>query len=93
MSFYRLYVYYLYPLGKLPPKIHYEERAKEYYREIDKFNKLANEMSLLCTYNLNSKDIDKISSKIQTCKRIIATDEKGEKKEFLIKNRVSKNQL
>ena len=141
-SFYRLYVHYLYLLGKLPPKIHYEERTKEYYQEIDKFNKLADEMSLICIYNLNSKedaqnlrikyieevtplksereklrqlyrkstnetdmsfleykinnitkDIDKINSKIQTCKRIIATAEKGEKETVLIKNRMAKNQL
>ena len=141
-SFYRLYVHYLYLLGKLPPKINYEERTKEYYQEIDKFNKLADEMSLICTYNLNSKedtqnlrikyieevaplkaerekiryiykkttneadrsfleyklnnltkDIDKINSKIQTCKRIIATTEKGKKEAVLIKNRVAENQL
>ena len=141
-SFYRLYVHYLYLLGKLPPKIHYEERTKEYYQEIDKFNKLADEMSLICIYNLNSKedaqnlrikyieevtplksereklrqlyrkstnetdmsfleykinnitkDIDKINSKIQTCKRIIATAEKGEKENFLIKKRVEDNRL
>ncbi len=55
-SFYRLYVHYLYLLGKLPPKIHYEERTKEYYKELDKFNKLTDEMNLICTYNLNSKD-------------------------------------
>jgi hypothetical protein len=54
-SFYRLYVHYLYLLGKLPPKIHYEERTKEYYKELDKFNKLADEMNLICTYNINSK--------------------------------------
>lgn len=53
--FYRLYVHYLYLLGKLPPKIHYEERTKQYYREIDKFNKLSDEMNLICTYNLESK--------------------------------------
>ena len=55
-SFYRLYVHYLYLLGKLPPKIHYEERTKEYYKELDKFNKITDEMNLICTYNLNSKD-------------------------------------
>lgn len=49
-------MHYLYLLGKLPPKIHYEKRTKEYYQEIDKFNKLADEMSLICTYNLNSKE-------------------------------------
>ncbi len=140
-SFYRLYVHYLYLLGKLPPKIHYEEKTKEYYQEIDKFNKLADEMNLICTYNLNSnedvqnlrmqyieevtplkserekirqlyrkttnetdrsfleyklnnltKDIDKINSKIQICKRIITKAEKGEKEAILIKNRVAENQ-
>ena len=140
-SFYRLYVHYLYLLGKLPPKIHYEERTKEYYKEIDKFNKLANEMNLICTYNLESKqdvqnlrmkyieevtplkskreklrqlykkstnesdktiiqakidiiteDINKINSKIQTCKRIITKTEKGEKEAILIKNRALENQ-
>ena len=141
-SFYRLYVHYLYLLGKLPPKIHYEERTKQYYQEIDKFNKLADEMSLICTYNLESKedvqnlriqyiekvtplkaereklrelykkatneadktiiqakidiiteDINKINSKIQTCKRIISRAEKGEKETVLINNRVTENQL
>ena len=141
-SFYRLYVHYLYLLGKLPPKIHYEERTKEYYKEIDKFNKLANEMNLICTYNLNSKDdaqnlrmkyieevtplkaereklrhsykkatnkadktiiqakidiltedINKINSKIQTCKRIITKSEKGEKETYLIEKRVENNKF
>ena len=141
-SFYRLYVHYLYLLGKLPPKIHYEERTKEYYKEIDKFNKLADEMNLICTYNLESKedaqnirmqyigkitplkeereklrqlykkatneadktivqakidiiteDINKINSKIQTCKRIITKAEKGEKEAVLINNRALENQL
>ena len=140
-SFYRLYVHYLYLLGKLPPKIHYEERTKEYYKEIDKFNKLADEINLICTYNLNSKedtqnlrieyieevtplkeereklrqlykkttneadktiirakieilteDINKINSKIQTCKRIISKAEKGEKETVLINNRTLENQ-
>lgn len=108
-----------------------KKRTKEYYQEIDKFNKLADEMSLICTYNLNSKeavqnlrikyieevtplkaerekirqiykkttnetdrsfleyklnnltkDINKINSKIQTCKRIITKAEKGKKKLF-----------
>lgn len=141
-SFYRLYVHYLYLLGKLPPKIHYEERTKEYYKEIDKFNKLADEMNLISTYNLESKsdvqnlrmkyieevtplkaereklrelykkatneadktiiqakidilteDINKINSKIQTCKRIITKAEKGEKETVLTNNRIAENQL
>lgn len=28
----------------------------EYYQEIDKFNKLSDEMNLICTYNLNSNE-------------------------------------
>lgn len=140
-SFYRLYVHYLYLLGKLPPKIHYEERTKEYYKEIDEFNKLTDEINLICTYNVTSKDdvqnlrisyiekitplkaereklrqsykkatneadkniiqakidiitedINKINSKIQTCKRIIAKAEKGKKETVLINNRASENQ-
>lgn len=141
-SFYRLYVHYLYLLGKLPPKIHYEERTKEYYKEIDKFHKLANEMNLICTYNLESKvdvqnlrmkyieqvtplkaereklkqlyrkatnetdktiiqakidiiteDINKINSKIQTCRKIITKAEKGEKETALLKIRQDDNKL
>ena len=140
-SFYRLYVHYLYLLGKLPPKIHYEERTKEYYREIDKFHKLTDEMNIICTNHIESKediqnlrmkyieqvtplkeereklrqlfkkatnendktilqakmdtiteDINKINSKIQTCKRIITKAEKGEKETALINNRTLENQ-
>lgn len=45
-------------------------------------------------YKLNNltKDIDKINSKIQICKRIITKAEKGEKEAILIKNRVAENQ-
>ena len=51
-SFYRLYVHFLYILGKLPPKIHYEERTPEYYREINKFNKLCDELNMISDYSL-----------------------------------------
>lgn len=140
-SFYRLYVHYLYLLGKLPPKIHYEERTKEYYQEIDKFKKLCDELNMIADYKLETKgdvenlrtnfvnevtplkvereklrkmynkttneadktilqaktniiteNINKINSKIQTCKRIITKAEKGEKETVLIKNRVEENQ-
>ena len=40
-----------------------------------------------------TEDINKINSKIQTCKRIIDKTEKGEKESVLIKNRVEENQL
>lgn len=52
--FYRLYVHYLYVLGKLPPKIHYEERTPEYYKEIDKFSKLCDELNMISAYKLTS---------------------------------------
>lgn len=52
--FYRIYVHFLYVLGKLPPKIHYVERTPEYYKEIDKFNKLCDELSLISSKDLKS---------------------------------------
>ncbi len=53
-SFYRLYVHYLYVFGELPPKIHYEEKTAEYYKEINKFHKLADELDLISNNNLNT---------------------------------------
>ena len=139
-SFYRLYVHFLYILGKLPPKIHYEERTQEYYKEIEKFNKLCDELNMISDYNLTSiedvqnlrtkyleeisplkaqkeeymklynktkksadktileakinilsQDIDRLNSKIQTCRRIITKTEKGEKEDFLIQKRFKDN--
>lgn len=52
--FYRLYVHFLYVLGKLPPKIHYEERTPEYYKEIDKFSKLCDELNMISAHKLAS---------------------------------------
>ena len=83
-SFYRLYVHYLYLLGKLPPKIHYEERTKQYYQEIDKFNKLADEISLICTYNLNSKE-DVQNLRIQYIKQVTPLKAEREKLRNLYK--------
>lgn len=63
-SFYRLYVHYLYLLGKLPPKIYYEERTKEYYQEIDKFNKLCDELNMIADYKLETTgDIENLRTK------------------------------
>ena len=139
-SFYRLYVHFLYILGKLPPKIHYEERTQEYYKEIEKFNKLCDELNMISDYNLASiedvqnlrtkyleeisplkaqkeeymklynktknnadktileakinilsQDIDRLNSKIQSCRRIITKTEKGEKEDFLIQKRFKDN--
>lgn len=69
-SFYRLYVHYLYLLGKLPPKFHYEYRTKAYYQEIDKFQKLSNEINMISdndlksvadTQNLRTKYIEQVT--------------------------------
>ena len=53
-SFYRLYVHYLYVFGKLPPKIHYEERTPEYYKEIEKHNKILDEFSMININDIKS---------------------------------------
>lgn len=139
-SFYRLYVHFLYILGKLPPKIHYEERTPEYYKEINKFNKLCDELNMISDYSLTSitdiqnlrikyleeisplkaqrekyrklysitqkdadktileakinhltEDIDRLNSKIQTCRRIIIKFEKGKKEDWLINKRFEDN--
>ena len=64
-SFYRLYVHYLYLLGKLPPKIHYEERTKEYYQELDKFHKTNDEIKMIASFDLHSiKDTQKLKIQI-----------------------------
>lgn len=42
--------------------------------------------------NIITEDINKINSKIQTCKRIISRAEKGEKETVLINNRALENQ-
>ena len=63
--FYRLYVHYLYLFGKLPAKIHYEERSAEYYKEIDKMEKTAEEIRFIGKYDIQSKsDIEKIKSEL-----------------------------
>ncbi len=139
-SFYRLYVHFLYVLGKLPPKIHYEERTTEYYKETDRFDKLCDELNMISDYKLTSiedcqnlrskyleeisplkaqrekyrklysitkndadktilearinhltEDIDRLNSKIQTCRRIIIKSEKGEKEDWLINKRFEDN--
>ena len=83
-SFYRLYVHYLYLLGKLPPKIHYEERTKQYYQELDKFNKLADEMNLICAYNINSKE-DTQTLRLQYIEKVIPLKAEREKLRELYK--------
>ena len=43
--------------------------------------------------NILTEDIDRINTKIQTCKRIIFKAEKGEKEDKLIQKRLEENQL
>lgn len=83
-SFYRLYVHYLYLLGKLPPKIHYEERTKEYYKEIDKFHKLADEMNIICTNHIESKE-DVQNLRMKYIEQVTPLKEKREKLRQLFK--------
>ena len=138
--FYRRYVHFLYVLGKLPPKIHYKERTPEYYKEIDKFSKLCDELNMISAHKLTSiedtpnlrtqyleeisplkaqkeiymklynktdnaadktilkarinilnEDINRLNSKIQTCRRIISKAEKEEKEDWLIQKRFQDN--
>ena len=66
----------------------------EILRIIDKIEKIGKQAVIteLEKLGLTSNDIDKINAKIQTCKRIIDTAEKGGREDNLIENRVSKNQ-
>ena len=87
-SFYRLYVHYLYLLGKLPPKIHYEERTKEYYKEIDKFHKLADEMNIICTNHIESKE-DVQNLRMKYIEQVTALKEEREKLRQLFKKSIN----
>lgn len=56
-------MHYLYLLGKLPPKIHYEERTKEYYKELDKFHKTNDEIKMIANFDLHSiKDTQELKT-------------------------------
>lgn len=63
--FYRLYVHYLYLFGKLPAKIHYEERSAEYYKAIDKLEKTAEEIRFIGKNDIqNINDVNKIKNEL-----------------------------
>ena len=49
-------MHYLYVFGKLPPKIHYEERTAEYYKEIDKYVKIMDEFSMINIHDIKTLD-------------------------------------
>lgn len=63
-SFYRLYVHFLYIFGKLPPKIHYEERTPEYYKELDKFDRMMDEFNMINTHDIKTlEDVQNLRTK------------------------------
>ena len=63
-SFYRLYVHFLYIFGKLPPKIHYEERTPEYYKELDKFDRMMDEFNMINIHDIKTlEDVQNLRTK------------------------------
>ena len=52
--FYRSYVRWLYKLGKLPPKIEYEEITPEYFKQRKETLNILEENSFIARYNINS---------------------------------------
>ena len=63
-SFYRIYVHFLYVLGKLPPKIHYIERTPEYYKELDKLDKMMNEFNMINIHDIKTlEDVQNLRTK------------------------------
>ena len=97
-KFYRLYVHYLYVLGKLPPKIHYQERTKEYYKEIDKFDRLNSELKMISENNIESVEIvenliksysgekSNLSVQKEECMKLYKRCDKNDEKLILEKN-------
>mgnify|MGYP007045656521 FL=1 len=47
-------MHFLYILRKLPPKIHYEENAPEYYKELDKFDKMMDEFNMINIHDIKT---------------------------------------
>lgn len=66
------------------------EKLRQLYK---KATNEADKTIIQAKIDILTEDINKINSKIQTCKRIISKAEKGEKETVLIKNRVTENQL
>lgn len=63
-SFYRVYVHFLYILGKLPPKIHYIEKTPEYYKELDKFDKIMDEFNMINIHDIKTlEDVQNLRTK------------------------------
>ena len=47
-------MHFLYIFGKLPPKIHYEERTPEYYKELDKFDRIMDEFNMINIHDIKT---------------------------------------
>jgi hypothetical protein len=71
-----------------PLKAEREKLSQSYKKATNEADKTI----LQAKIDIITEDINKINSKIQTCKRIITNSEKGEKETILINNRVSENQ-
>lgn len=57
-------MHFLYILGKLPPKIHYIERTPEYYKELDKFDKMMDEFNMINIYDIKTlEDVQNLRTK------------------------------
>ena len=52
--FYRSYVRWLYKLGKLPPKIEYEELTPEYFKQKKETQNILDEISFVARNNINT---------------------------------------
>ncbi len=65
------------------------EKLRQLYK---KTTNEADKTILQAKIDIITEDINKINSKIQTCKRIITKAEKGEKETILINNRALENQ-
>ena len=57
-------MHFLYVLGKLPPKIHYIERTPEYYKELDKFDKMMDEFNMINIHDIKTlEDVQNLRTK------------------------------
>ncbi len=74
--FYRSYVRWLYKLGKLPPKIEYEELTPEYFKQKRETQNILDEISFVARNNINN------IQDVQNCEEWISvklTKVKGER--------------
>ena len=68
-SFYRLYVHYLYKLGKLPPKVVYKELTPEYFKKKRENNRIFEELNFINRKNFQS--IQEVRDYKENCERLL----------------------